>query len=346
VKVLQIASPYLPVPPDGYGGSERVIHSLALELTRLGIELTTFTVGTSRTAGRIAFHFPEHQSQTDKSGAFAPWGPEALGIQAGKAFAQAAEYDFIHNHLPLGVIFSGSCPTPMLTTLHTYAADGSPPDRIFANFPDATYVAISNSQRRLAAHLNVVATISNPIPDETWRTPAQVKRHGEYLLFLGRLSPLKGAELAVEVATELGRPLVIAGPVFPGDQPYFHDVLGPYLERPDVKYVGGVACARKADLIRGALATVVPSQWDEPFGLTALESMALGTPALVSNRGALPEIVEHKITGLVLDDFKRIDVTIDDILNLDRPVVAEHVRSRFAPAAIAMSYLELYQRFT
>ncbi|MEV4118512.1 glycosyltransferase [Micromonospora sp. NPDC049645] len=345
MRVLQIAGPYLPVPPGGYGGSERVIDSLACELTELGVELTTFTVGTSRTAGKMEFHFAEHQAPSDETGDFTSWDPAAPSIQAGKAFARAAEYDFVHNHLSQGIAFSEVCPTPMLTTLHSFAATGSKSDRIFANFPDARYVAISDSQRRLAPHLNVVATVPNPIPHETWRSAPEVTRRGEYLLFLGRLSHLKGAELAVGLAARWGLPLIIAGPVFPADRPYFHEVLEPLLDTRGVTYVGGVAGERKADLLRGALATVVPSQWDEPFGLTALESMALGTPALVSPRGALPEMVEHDVTGLVVPDFGHPDVTAEDVLALDRAVVADQARQRFAPAAVAASYLALYRRF-
>lgn len=344
MKVLQIAGPYLPVPPGSYGGSERVIDSLARELPGLGVDLTTFTVGSSRTPGRVEFFFRRQQAEVDGAGVISTWDPVDVSIQAGKAFALAHDYDFVHNHMSHGVVFSEICRTPMLTTLHSYAATGSASDRIFASFPRTNYVAISDNQRRLATHLNVVATVPNPIPAEIWSERPHVEKPGDYLLFLGRLSHLKGVEIAIRLASGLQIPLVVAGTVFAADRPYFRDVVEPHLSAAGVDYVGSVAGRSKTSLISGALATVVPSQWDEPFGLTAIESMALGTPAVVSRRGALPELVEDGVTGVVVDDFNRSDAILDRIMRLDRSVVAERTRPRFAPATIAAAYLDLYRR--
>lgn len=345
VKVLQVAGPYLPVPPDGYGGSERVVDTLARELPALGIDLTTFTVGTSRTAGRIDYFFPREQAAADEAGVIARWDDADVNIQAGKAFARAHEYDFVHNHLSRGVIFSEACRTPMLTTLHSYAATGSTSDRIFASFPESNYVAISESQRRLAGHLNVIDTVPNPIPAEIWAAPPQVTDKGDYLLFLGRLSPLKGAETAIDLARRAGLPIVVAGAVFGSDRDYFDAVIRPRLASPGVEYVDNAAGPAKIALVSNARATIVPSRWNEPFGLSAIESMALGTPAVVALRGALPELVEDGVTGLVVENFEEEPAVLDRIDGLDRAVVAERSRRRFAPARAARAYVELYRRF-
>ncbi|MFE4367920.1 glycosyltransferase family 4 protein [Streptomyces sp. NPDC056835] len=343
VRVLQVLGPHVNVPPVVYGGTERVAESLAVELTGLGVEVTTFSVGTSSPTGRLAFHFEEPRTSSGKNGK-ASWDRVDDVIQAGKAFAMSGDFDVVHNHTEYGVPFAGICNTPTVTTLHGYAAEGTGLERIVNNFPDAGYVTISERQRSLCPHLRVLATVPNCIPEDVVGAKARATPGGAYLVHLARISAAKGSDLAIEAARSAGIPLVLAGPVFRSDKEFFESKIKPYLDGVSVDYVGVVSGEAKTSLLRDALATLAPIQWDELFGLSIVESMAVGTPVIAFRKGAFPEVVEESVTGFVVDDVRAMRAAIEQVGALDRGLCAAAARGRFAPSAMAKSYVQVYER--
>jgi glycosyltransferase involved in cell wall biosynthesis len=334
VRVLQVIGPHLELPTAGYGGSERIAHSLAVELPALGVELTTFSVGTSSLPGGLAYHFDGPQTTWDRFDDV---------IQAGKAFALARDFDVIHYHDVFGAPFASISPTPLVTTLHSYAGEANPLEKYVDAFPDAGYVTVSENQRRLCAHLRVLATVPNCVPEDVVHEEPRTTPGGSYLVHLGRLCAGKGTDLAVRLARDTGIPLVLAGPVFDPDTEFFAREIAPHIDGRDISHLESVTGADKVALLRDALAMLAPGRWNEPFGLAFIEAMAVGTPVLASRAGSLPEVVEHGKTGLLADDLDGMRTQLDHIPSLDRATCAATARARFSPRATAATYLDVYR---
>ncbi|MER8072282.1 glycosyltransferase [Streptomyces sp. NPDC094034] len=335
MRVLQVVGPHIELPTGAYGGSERIVESLAVEMPSLGVEMTTFSVGTTTLPGDVAFHFDTAQTTWDRFDDV---------IQAGKAFAMAQDFDVIHYHDVFGTPFASLSPVPFVTTLHSYAAGGNPLEKFVDAFPDANYVTISASQRSLCSHLRVVATVPNCIPEDVVHEDVRSGTGGSYLVHLGRMCADKGTDLAVRLAREAGIPLVLAGPVFSPDVEFFAREIKPHIDGAAVTYIESVAGADKVQLLRGALAMVSPGRWNEPFGLSMVEAMALGTPVVASRAGSLPEVVDDGVTGFVADDVPAMLACLDRVRVLDRGRCAATARERFSPRVMAANYLEVYRR--
>lgn len=334
VRVLQVVGPHNDLPTAAYGGSERIVESLAVEMPSLGVEMTTFSVGTAKLPGRVAYHFDTAQTTWDRFDDV---------IQAGKAFAMAREFDVIHYHDVFGAPFASLSPVPLVTTLHSYAAGGNPLEKFVDGFPDANYVTVSASQRSLCSHLRVVATVPNCIPEDIVHEEFRAGTGGSYLVHLGRMCADKGTDLAVRLAREAGIPLVLAGPVFHPDVEFFAREIKPHIDGVAVTYVETVDGADKVQLLRNALAMVSPGRWNEPFGLSMVEAMAVGTPVLAYRAGSLPEVVDDGVTGFVEDDMPAMLARLDKVRVLDRGRCAATARERFSPCVMAASYLEVYR---
>lgn len=320
-----------------------MVESLAVELPSLGVDVTTFSVGTSTLPGEVAFHFAEAQAAVSKR-VQSSWSRVSDVVQAAKAFELAGKFDLVHNHTDYGIPFAAVSDTPTVTTLHGFAGTGNHLEQIVNHFPDANYVTISASQRALCPHLRVVATVPNCIPEDMIQEEVRATGEGTYLVHLARVSAAKGTDVAVRVAKGLGIPLVIAGPIFRSATPFFEQEIAPHVDGEAVKYVETVTGAAKATLLRDALATLVPVQWQEPFGLNAVESMAVGTPIVAFRRGALPEVVDEGVTGFVVDDIPAMQESVERTRAIDRAECAARARARFSRRAMARSYHEVYER--
>lgn len=343
MRVLQVAPPWFPVPPTGYGGIEWVVALLADGLVDAGCEVTLLASGGSRTRAELRTVFDEPPSANLGD-------PFHDVVHAAAAYRDRHRYDVVHDHSGIigPAIGAFLADPPVVHTLH---GPWTPQARLlYRSLPrDLHLVAISHDQRSRApdglAHAGVVP---NGIPVE--RYPLDDRRRGDaggYLLFLGRANPEKGLTTAITIARRTGMRLVMAVKRNePPEHAYWREVVEPMLSELDVEVLEQVDHAHKAELLAGAEATLFPIQWDEPFGLVMTESMACGTPVLAFARGAAPEVVVDGKTG-VLAAPGDLDHLVEAVGRLDRidPVACrEHVAERFSARTMVDGYLDVYRR--
>ncbi|MEB3236488.1 MAG: glycosyltransferase family 4 protein [Candidatus Sericytochromatia bacterium] len=330
-------------PPDGYGGIERVVAMLAEGLCSRGHQVTLFATGDSRT--------PAHLSSTE---------PRALRSQAldireqrlrdlrhiGAALSRAREFDLIHNHhgpMPIGL---DPGQTPMVTTLH-----GPMTPRHRRPFEGRhPCIAISGHQAGEARGVRILGVVHNGVDVTALRrhpvTGDVLEPHewGRALVFLGRISPEKGPHLAIRTGRRLGLPVVLAGKIDPVDRAYAEEAVLPHVDGQQVRWLGEVGGARKTTLLRGALALMHPVRWPEPFGLVLVEALAAGTPVVALAEGAIPEIVQHGVTGWVGQDPEDLETGVRKVAELDRRPLPDIAARRFSPRRMTGGYERLYDR--
>lgn len=325
MRIAQLSTPHIPTPPPGYGGSELVASHITEELVRRGHDVTLFATAESQTKANLV-HFPEVNGVSS-------FDYREL-VHVANAFRQAGNFDIIHNHClyagPAAALLSS---TPVVSTLHYI-------HHILRSFPDHNYVAVSQSQKRLANNLNVRRIIHNGIDTGSYHLE---RDKGDYLLFLGRFHPNKGAHLAIEAALRSGTALLIAAPHPPEDQrEYFDSLIKPHLNG-KIDYVGEVKGQTKAVLLARAKTVLLPLMWDEPFGLVLLEAMASGTPVVAMNRGSVPEIVLHGKTGYIVNDLHEMVEAIENVGRIDPLECRAHVERNFSIEPMVDRYLSLYE---
>lgn len=343
MKVLHVLGPHLSLPATGYGGVERVVEALVNRQCAAGVDVGTFTVGTSRIQGRLHWHYAAPTLRHDDEGR-AIWDRTHDYIQAGKAAELADTYDVIHNHSEFALPIFSMSRVPVLTTLHSYTASDGPSDRLVDAFPGARRVAISESQRSLLrGGLLATPKVLNPMSLDVMASSPKVESSGSHVLFLGAMSPNKGADIAISAAIAVNRGLILAGPLWQGDEAFLHDVVAPLSIGKKVRWVGAVGGAVKADLLRNAAVLLCPPRWNEPFGLAAIEAMGMGTPVAALRRGALSEIVDEGITGYTVENPVDLPDALEQAAKLDREACAAWARKRFDPEHAATSYQRLYE---
>lgn len=337
MKIAQVAPLWESVPPQLYGGTERIVSYLTEELVRLGHDVTLFASGDSTTAARLKAVCP--RSLRLATGPVNRDAPLVLMME--QAFgADAAQFDIIHSHLDfLSFPISRRCPTQVLTTLHG-RLDLPEIIPIFDEFTDMPVVSISNAQRTPLPQANWKGTVYHGLPHLYSFHP----NGGSYLAFLGRISPEKCPDHAIEVAKRVGMPLRIAAKVDPADRAYFETQIERLLEHPLVEYVGEITDEEKCDFLGDAAAVVCPYDWPEPFGLVLIEAMACGTPVLAYRRGSIPEIVDDGVTGFICDNLDEMVKAIDRLPLIERRRCRESFEQRFTIHRMAEDYLALYER--
>lgn len=334
--------PHIELPATGYGGVERVVESLVTHQVAAGLDVGTFTVGSSRVPGQRHWHFPRVPLRLDEQGR-SHWDWTDDVVHVAKAISSASDYDVVHNHTEWAMPLLDFHMVPALTTLHSYSGSGGRLDRLVEAFPDTPAVAVSAAQRALLPAANhVVATVHNPLPLEVCDVRPRVGAGAPTVVFLGYVSRDKGADIAVRAAAAAGRPVIVAGPVSRSNRHYFDHDVAPLLDGDRSRWIGEVGGQDKIDLLRDAAVLVCPVRWNEPFGLVALEAMAVGTPVVALRRGGLAETIEDDITGVVVDDPNDLPAAIDRAAALDRDQCARRVRQRFAPERAAAAYRRLY----
>jgi glycosyltransferase involved in cell wall biosynthesis len=342
-----LAPVYESVPPPLYGGTERVVAVLTEELVRRGHDVTLFASGDSKTAARLVPTVDEAIWRNSKYEDGIPF----MLMAVDRVYQNAGEFDIIHNHVealayPLARVVHQ---TPTITTLHG-RLDLPELEPLYRYFPDMPLVAISNSQREPLAWANWVDTIYNGIAlDEFDLQPCP----GDYLAFLGRISPEKGLDIAIAVARRAGMPLKIAARL-PLNQPYnaeaqrdwryYREVIEPMLEEPDVELLGEVTGTDKSKLLEGAAALLFPIKWPEPFGLVMAESLACGTPVVALRRGSVPEVIEDGVTGFVVDDEDAMVKAVQRLPEIDRVRCREVAERRFSPEAMTDNYERVFRQ--
>lgn len=319
-------------PPRHYGPWENVVSLLTEQLVTMGVEVTLFATGDSQTSAKLAWVCPRPWSE-DPSIDPKVW--ECLHIS--EVFGRAGEFDLIHNQFDfLPLTYSGFTDTPVVTTIHGFSSP-----KILAVYKKfnqrAHYVAISEADK--SRELDYIATIHHGIDVALF--PYR-EDPSDYLLFFGRIHPHKGAHEAIEVARRAGKRLVIAGIV--QDEAYFREQVEPHIDGSTVEYLGSVGPAQRQEVLGGALALLHLIHFDEPFGLSVVESMACGTPVIAYGRGSMPEIIRDGVTGFIVDDVNAAVCAVDRIDSLDRRVCRDEVEQRFTSERMAARYLDVYRR--
>jgi glycosyltransferase involved in cell wall biosynthesis len=336
MRIAQVAPLIEAVPPKWYGGTERVIAWLIDGLIELGHDVTLFASGDSLTAATLE----------------AVW-PKALRLDGGvrdqnalhmvmleRVRRSAGEFDCLHFHLdyyPFSLFMRQ--PTPFVTTLHG-RLDLPEHKLVFAEFASAPLVSISDVQRRPVPQAGWVRTIHHGMPaDLLGPRPATPS----YFAFLGRISPEKAPDRAIDIARRCGVPLKIAAKIDKADQVYFEEVIRPKLASADVEIIGEIGDHEKSDFLSGAIALLSPVVWPEPFGLVLIEAMACGTPVIAFNQGAIPELIEDGLTGFVVEDEDGAVAAARRLGQLSRAAIRHRFEQRFTARRMASDYVAVYR---
>jgi glycosyltransferase involved in cell wall biosynthesis len=337
MRIAQIAPLTESVPPRLYGGTERVVSFLTEQLVAMGHDVTLFASGDSCTGAELAAAWPTALR-------FDPAvrdvvAPHMLMLE--QVCRRAGEFDVLHCHLDYWTfaLFSRQS-TPFLTTLHG-RLDLPELRSIYNCFPDVPLVSISDAQRAPVPDANFVATVQHGLPEDLL-TPREVTPG--YLAFLGRICPDKRPDRAIRIARRAGIKLKMAAKVDRVDEDYFRDTIRPMIDGRHVELIGEIPDAEKSDFLSGAIALLVPIDWPEPFGLVMIEAMACGTPVIAFNRGSVPEIVEHGVTGLIVEDEAAAVAAVPRAGKLSRASVRRSFERRFTARRMAEDYLALYRR--
>jgi glycosyltransferase involved in cell wall biosynthesis len=319
-----------------YGGTERVVSYLTEALVQDGHEVTLFAAGDSVTSAGLVPVAP-------RSLRLDPDKPDPLvwhTIMMDMVLKAAPSFDIIHFHTDvLQLALVAHCGTPCVSTAHgRLDLPGLQP--LFRRFPRHPMVSISDSQRASLPWLNWRATVHHGLPLGLYSLHAQPD---DYFAFVGRISPEKRADRAIEIATACHTPLVVAAKVDATDTDYFQSTIEPLLDHPLVSFVGEVDDQAKNDLIGNARALLMPIDWPEPFGLVMIEAMACGTPVIAYCNGSVPEIVEQGVTGFVVGNQQQAIVAARDIHRIDRRRCRQVFEQRFAARVMARRYVEVYR---
>jgi glycosyltransferase involved in cell wall biosynthesis len=337
LRIAVVSPAWFPVPPSGYGGIEWIVALLADGLVDAGHDVTLFASGDSRTKAELSSVFEVAPSEWIGRSHF-----ELL--HALPCYSRAGEFDVISEHTGMmGIVLSGLVETPVVHTVHgpLSGEPGRMYEALHRLVPRMHLVSISINQRRPKPDLPWLANCPNALDLSAY----PCKPHpGEYLLFLGRMSPDKGCHRAIAVAMELGLPLKIAGKKQePKEEQYFAEFVEPHLGIHGIEYLGEVSHGTKVELLQDARATLFPIEWEEPFGLVMIESMACGTPVIATNRGAVPEVIEHGRTGIIVESSRQMAAALDEAEALDPLECRRYVEERYSPERMVDDYVSAYR---
>ncbi len=338
MKIAQVAPLCESVPPKLYGGTERVVSYLTEELVRQGHDVTLFASGDSVTSACLRPGCEEAlRLQGDKI-----LDPLAYHVRLIEMVAQAAhEFDVMHFHIDyLHFPLTRRHSTAAFTTLHG-RLDIPALFPLFREFKDMNLVSISDAQRTPMPWANWNATVHHGLPPallEARYTP------GKYLAFLGRISPEKRVDRAIEIARRAGMPIKIAAKVDPVDKEYFDTRIRSLLDDPLVEFVGEIGDHEKSAFLGNAYALLFPIDWPEPFGLVMIEAIACGTPVIAFRRGAVPEILDQGVTGFVVSSVEEAVEAVRRIGSIDRRTCRCVFERRFTVERMCHEYLDLYRR--
>ena len=337
MKIAQIAPLAESVPPRLYGGTERVVSYLTDELVRLGHQVTLFASGDSSTRARLVASVPQalrlDPSVRDPI-------PHLL-LMLERVKSRAHEFDMLHFHIepllhfPLFRGMGHKC----VTTVHG-RLDQPELRPFFGEFRDMPLVSVSQSQRAALPDANWVATVHHGLSPEV--CPFNPAPRGQYLAFLGRVSPEKGVDRAIEIARRARAKLRIAAKVDAADEGYWRHSIAP-LVGGDVEFIGELAERDKPAFLGNAAALLFPIDWPEPFGLALIEAMSCGTPVLAWRNGAVPEIVEHGASGFIVGSVDEALAHLPRLVQLERAQVRRCFEARFLASRMAQEYLSVYR---
>jgi glycosyltransferase involved in cell wall biosynthesis len=340
MRIAQVAPLYESVPPKLYGGTERVVSYLTEEMVRQGHEVTLYASGDSETSARLVPGCPKALWRDSNCKETLPHHIKLVE----RVVRDSHRFDVIHFHLDyvhLPALRRLECPT--VTSIHgaLHHPDHWP---LFSTFPEAGLVSISDDQRRPVPSAHWLGTVHHGLPRDL-HTFRENPGSGSYLAFLGRISPEKGVDKAVEIARQAGMPLKVAAKIYPEEQCYFDEVIEPLFKAsPWVDFVGEVGGAAKDAFLGNAHALLFPINWSEPFGLVMIEAMACGTPVVAFRRGSVPEVMVEGVTGFVVNDVAGAVEAVSRVGNLSRRACRQLFLDRYDAARMARDYLAIYRK--
>ena len=334
VRIAQVAPLFESCPPRLYGGTERIVSYVTEELTRLGHEVTLFASGDSCTAANLR---PGCEGALRLAECKSPLIYELAMLH--RARREIDDFDVVHLHLDyLPFPFFADHSHKTVTTLHG-RLDLPDLPFIFRQFPSMPLVSISDAQRAPMPWANWQATVGHGLPLDLY---GYGEGKGNYLAFLGRIAPEKRPDLAIEIAQRAGIPLQIAAKVDTVDREYFEGDIMPLLRDPLIEFIGEIGDDAKGTFLGDALALLFPIDWPEPFGLVMIEAMANGTPVIAFRRGSVPEVIEHGVTGFIVDTPDEAVTAVRLAVQLDRRVIRRRFEERFSVERMVQDYLGVY----
>ena len=337
MRIAQVAPLYESVPPKYYGGTERVVSYLTEELVRQGHEVTLFASGDSETKARLVAAC-RRSLRLDKH-CIDQLAHHIVMLE--RVFQQASEFDIVHFHVDyLHFSMSRRQQITHVTTLHGRL---DIPDLfpLYQEFREMPVISISNVQREPLPWANWQATVYHGLPADLYRFRAEP---GSYFAFLGRISPEKRVDRAIEIAKRVQIPLKIAAKVDRVDKKYFKSAIEPLLHDSLVEVVGEISDREKDEFLGNAYALLLPIDWPEPFGLVMIEAMACGTPVIAYCGGAVPEIMEEGHTGFIVEELEDAVEAARRIPKLSRKRCREVFEQRFTATRMANDYVRVYER--
>jgi len=336
MRIAQVAPLCESVPPLRYGGTERVVSYLTEELVRLGHEVTLFASGDSVTSAKLVPGCPRALWHEPSCREELPHHVRLMEL----VFADVSRFDLIHFHVDsvqFPLLRRVACRS--VTTLHG-RLDLPDLQPLFEEFAEIPVVSISDNQRLPIPGANWQGTVLHGMPRDvhTFR-----EQPGSYLAFLGRISPEKRVDRAIEIALKVGMPLKIAAKIDRVDREYFETQIKPLLNNPNIEYIGEITEDQKSEFLGNAYAYLFPIDWPEPFGLTMIEAMACGTPTVAFKCGSVPELIAHGTSGFIVDNIEDAIKAVSRVADLDRAACRQAFEMRFTGSRMAKDYVKLYE---
>jgi glycosyltransferase involved in cell wall biosynthesis len=339
LRIAQVAPLYESVPPKYYGGTERVVSYLTEELVRQGHDVTLFASGDSVTRAKLVSPCPRALRLDEEC--VDQLAPHVLMLE--QVFRDPGRFDILHFHCDyLHYPLSRRQNCPHVTTLHG-RLDLPELPALYREYAGVPVVSISDAQRAPLPWCNWRATVYHGLPEDlhTFR-----ERPGDYLAFLGRISPEKGVDQAIAIAQRTGMKLKIAAKVAQPDRTYFQSEIRPLFQQASslVEFVGEIGGKDKDEFLGNAYALLFPINWPEPFGLVMIEALACGTPVVAYRRGSVPEVLEDGVTGFVVENLDEAAGAVGRVATLSRQRCRQVFEQRFSAARMARDYLKVYRR--
>jgi glycosyltransferase involved in cell wall biosynthesis len=332
MKVALIAAPFIAVPPADYGGTELFVAHLAEGLRKQGVEVVVYANGESTVQAerRWLYEHPQWPIKNAESGWFKELNHTSWAIEDA-----LCDCDLVHVQSALGLAFVRFSQHPFVLTLH------GPHDQslseYYSHYPEVQYVAISHNRAKMES-MPRLRTIHHGLDVNLYQF---VEQKQQYLSFIGRIAPIKGTHIAIDVAQRTGIPLKIAGEVQPVFREYFENKIRPKIDGKFIEYVGPADLQAKNELLGNSMAMLFPIQWNEPFGLVMVEAMECGTPELAMPGGSVPEIVVEGVSGHICRSARQMTTCIQR-LNIKSATVRRYVEDNFSIETMVRGYVGLY----